>query len=112
MKTMLATPPDVVRVNAKYIPQHYTVNVTGVIVTTNHPRDGLHLPPDDRRHYVAGTEVTKDDFEEGFWLSLWGWYQAGGLEDVVAHLRQYDLSKFNPKAPPEKTEAFWSMRIG
>ena len=29
MKTILATPPDVVRVNSKYTPQHYVVNVAG-----------------------------------------------------------------------------------
>ena len=58
-KTILAAPPDVTRVNGKYIPQHYVVNVAGVIITTNYPLDGLYLPPDDRRHYVAGTEVTE-----------------------------------------------------
>ena len=112
MKTLMAAPPDVTRVNAKYIRQHYVVNVTGVILTTNYPQDGLYLPPDDRRHYVAGTEVTKDDFEADFWPSLWDWYRSGGLEDVVAYLTQYDLSKFDPKAPPEKTEAFWRMVDG
>jgi hypothetical protein len=88
------------------------VNVTGVILTTNYPQDGLYLPSDDRRHYVGGTEVTKDDFEEGFWPEFWVWYRSGGLEDVVAYLAQYDLSKFDPKAPPEKTEAFWRMVDG
>jgi hypothetical protein len=112
MKTITAAPPDVTRVNGKYIPQHYVVNVTGVILTTNYPQDGLYLPPDDRRHYVAGTEVTKDDFEADFWPSLWDWYRSGGLEDVVAYLAQYDLSKFDPKKPPEKTEAFWRMVDG
>jgi hypothetical protein len=111
-KTIMAAPPDVTRVNGKYIPQHYVVNVTGVILTTNYPRDGLYLPPDDRRHYVAGTEVTKDDFEEGYWAEHWAWYRAGGLADVVAYLREIDLSNFDPKKPPEKTEAFWRMVDG
>jgi hypothetical protein len=108
----MAAPPDVTRVNAKYIGQYYLVNVIAVILTTNYPQDGLYLPPDDRRHYVAGTEVTKDDFEADFWPNLWDWYRSGGLEDVVAYLTQYDLSKFDPKAPPEKTEAFWRMVDG
>jgi hypothetical protein len=111
-KTLMAAPPDVTRVNAKYVGQYYLVNVIAVILTTNYPHDGLYLPPNDRRHYVAGTEVTKDDFEPDFWPSLWAWYRAGGLEDVVAYLAQYDLSKFDPKAPPEKTEAFWRMVDG
>jgi hypothetical protein len=111
-KAIMAAPPDVTRVNGKYIPQHYVVNVTGVILTTNYPQDGLYLPPDDRRHYVAGTEVTKDDFEEGFWPEFWEWYRSGGLEDVVAYLAQCNLSKFDPKKPPQKTEAFWRMVDG
>ena len=109
MKTILATPPDVIRVNGKYIPQHYVVNVAGVIYTTNHRFDGVYLPADDRRTYVAWSEILKDDFVDGFWPSLWGWYRAGGLEDVVAYLAEYDLSKFDPKAPPKKTDAFWQI---
>ena len=111
-KTLMAAPPDVTRVNTKYIGQYYLVNVTGVILTTNYPQDGLYLPPDDRRHYVAGTEVTKDDFEADFWPEFWAWYGAGGLADVVAYLSTYDLTGFDPKKPPEKTEAFWRMVDG
>ena len=109
MKTILATPPDVIRVNGKYIPQHYVVNVAGVIYTTNHRFDGVYLPADDRRTYVAWSEIRQADFVKGFWPSLWGWYRAGGLEDVVAYLAEYDLSKFDPKAPPRKTDAFWQI---
>ena len=109
MKTILATPPDVIRVNGKYIPQHHVVNVAGVFYTTNHRFDGVYLPADDRRTYVAWSEILKDDFVGGFWPSLWGWYRAGGLEDVVAYLSEYDLSKFDPKAPPRKTDAFWQI---
>ncbi len=93
-KTIMAAPPDVTRVNGKYIPQHYVVNVTGVILTTNYPQDGLYLPPDDRRHYVAGTEVTKDDFEADFWPSLLGLVpirRAGGCGRVSGAVRPFEL---------------------
>ena len=33
----------------------------------------------------------------------------GGNEAVVAYLMQRDISKFDPKAPPPKTAAFWSI---
>ena len=113
MKTITAAPPDVTRVNGKYIPQHYVVNVTGVILTTNYPQDGLDLPPDDRWHYIAGNGgATKDDFVADFWPEFWAWYRAGGLADVVAYLSTYDLTGFDPKKPPEKTEAFWRMVDG
>jgi len=111
MKTMLAAPPDVLRIEAKYTPQYYVLNVAGVIITTNHQHDGLYLPPNDRRHYVAGTEVTAADFEKGYWTELWNWYRNGGIEDVVSYLAGYDLvaAGFDPKAEPFKTEAFWRM---
>jgi hypothetical protein len=112
MKTMLAAPPDMVRVNVKYVPQYYVVNVTGVIITTNYPSDGLYLPATDRRHYVCGTEATKDDFDPDYWTGMWAWYAAGGIDDVVAYLEQYDLSDFDAKVPPDKTPAFWRMVDG
>jgi hypothetical protein len=109
MKTMLATPPDVMRINGKYIPQHYVLNVAGVIYTTNHRFDGVYLPADDRRTYVAWSEIKQADFTNGFWPNLWGWYKSGGLEDIVAYLTEHDISRFDPKAPPKKTDAFWQI---
>jgi hypothetical protein len=109
MKTIQASPPDVIRINSKYIPQHYVPNVAGVICTTNHRFDGVYLPADDRRNYVAWSESRKEDFADGFFPGLWHWYVAGGFADVVAYLTEYDLSKFDPKAPPKKTEAFWKI---
>ncbi len=108
-KTMIAAPPDMVRVNVKYLPQFYVPNVTAVVFTTNYPADGLYLPPDDRRHYVCGSEATQASFEEGYFAGVWDWYAAGGVDDVVAFLAGYDLSLFDAKAPPEKTPAFWRM---
>ena len=109
LKTMLATPPDVVRINAKYVPQCYALNVAGIILTTNHRFDGIYLPADDRRTYVAWSEVKQADFVGGFWSGMWGWYGSGGTENVVAYLAEYDLSRFDPKAPPRKTNAFWQI---
>ena len=112
MKTILAAPPDMVRINTKYVPQYYAVNVTGAVITTNYPTDGLYLPADDRRHYVCGTEAKKEDFDPDTWTEIWNWYADGGLDHVVAYLAGLDLSGFDPKAPPEKTAAFWRMSDG
>jgi len=109
MKTILAAPPDVIRVNGKYMPQHYVLNVAGVIYTTNNRFDSVYLPPNDRRTYVAWSEIQSADFVKEFWTSFYGWYAAGGLEDVVAYLAEYDLAEFDAKAPPRKTEAFWQI---
>jgi hypothetical protein len=40
---------------------------------------------------------------------LWGWYANGGLSDVAAYLATLDISTFDPKAPPPKTQAFWDI---
>jgi hypothetical protein len=84
-------------------------NVTSVIITTNYKQNGLFLPPDDRRHYVASSDRDKSDFSEGYWQALHDWYDHGGKAHVAAYLTDYDLSTFNAKAPPPKTEAFWSI---
>lgn len=111
MKTYTAAPPDVLRVNDKYVPHHPVINCTGVIITTNYKTDGIYLPGDDRRHFVAWSEATKDDefFQHGYWDKLWGFYQNGGSEHVAAYLRQVDLTNFNPKTPPPKTPAFLAI---
>lgn len=109
MKPYIAAPPDVLRVDEKNLPEHAVINVTGIIFTSNHRLDGLYLPPGDRRHFVAWSELTQDDFPDGYWEELWGWYETGGYGHVAAYLSALDLSDFNAKAPPPKTEAFWAI---
>jgi hypothetical protein len=110
MKTVTASPPDVTRVNAKYMPQHYVLNVCGVVYTTNYKTNGIYLPADDRRTYVAWSELTMADFPEGHWLNFWDWYQhRNGLQHVAAYLATRDISGFDAKAPPRKTAAFWAI---
>jgi hypothetical protein len=108
-KAFTAAPPDVLRVNEKHLREHNVVNVTGVIITSNHKTDGIFLPADDRRHFVAWSELSRDDFEDGYWKDLWRWYEAGGYGHVAAYLAALDLSPFDPKAPPRKTSAFWAI---
>jgi hypothetical protein len=59
MKSYTTAPPDVLRCDEKYIREHYVLNVTGVIITTNHLTDGIFLPADDRRHYVPWSDLAK-----------------------------------------------------
>lgn len=79
-----------------------------MIITTNY-RDALNLPSDDRRHYVAFSERRGEEFPTEYWNDFWGWYEADGFAHVAALLYQHDLSGFDPKAEPSKTEAFWYM---
>lgn len=109
MKTYTAAPPDVLRVDEKHLREYSVFNVCGVIITSNHKTDGIYLPADDRRHFVAWSEATKEVFDDGYWSRLYGWYEQGGRANVVAYLRQLDLADFDPKAPPPKTAAFWTI---
>jgi hypothetical protein len=108
MKDMLATPPDTLRVNEKYINEYYVINRAGMVITSNF-RDALKLPPNDRRHYIAYSERFGEEFSAEYWNKFWAWYEAGGFAHVAALLYQHDLSGFDPKAEPPKTEAFKYM---
>jgi hypothetical protein len=61
-KIYTAAPPDVLRVDEKNLREHYVFNCLGLLITTNHKRDGIYLPADDRRHYVAWSNCTKEEF--------------------------------------------------
>jgi hypothetical protein len=58
---------------------------------------------------VAWTECLPTDFAPGYWLKIWNWYNEGGDHHVAAYLAALDISDFDPKAPPRKTPAFWSI---
>ena len=109
LKTYTAAPPEVLRVDEKNVKEYDVPNVTGVIITTNHKSDGIYLPADDRRHYVAWSERTASDFTPEYWRDLYAWYEAGGYGHVLAYLLNEDLTSFDPKAPPPKTAAFWEI---
>jgi len=111
MKACTAAPPDVLRIDEKHLRETSIVNCCGVVITSNHKTDGIFLPADDRRHYVAWSDRTKEDpkFDAVYWNKLWMWYANGGLRHVTAFLKSRNLSNFDPKAPPKKTEAFWAI---
>lgn len=109
IKPYTAAPPDTLRVDEKNLREYTVVNCIGVIITTNNRTDGIYLPADDRRHFVAWSPLNKQDFPSDYWQLLWRWYANGGIGHVVAYLRAFDLSTFDSKAPPPKTPAFWSI---
>src|SRR5678815_1144116 len=69
LKAYTAAPPDILRVDEKFLREYPVVNVCGVIITTNHRTDGIYLPAEDRRNFVAWSERTKEDpvFSDGYW---------------------------------------------
>jgi hypothetical protein len=109
LKAVIAAPPDVLRVDEKHLREHSVPNVTAVVITSNDKVNGIYLPADDRRHFVAWCDLTKDDFTEGYWNRLYRFYAAGGDAAVAHYLANRDITAFNPKAPPPKTPAFWEI---
>jgi hypothetical protein len=109
MKMYTASPPDVLRIDEKYLNEHSVLNCVGIILTTNYKINGIYLPAEDRRHYVAWSDRKPEDFDKDYWNKLFTWYDAGGDCHVAAFLAAYDLSGFDPKAPPPKTQAFWDI---
>jgi len=125
LKMYLAAPPPTLTINEKYIVHCEILNVCGVIITTNYKETGLFLPPDDRRNYMLWSVRLPEDFKPEdfqprdfipqqanptFWDWMWDWYETqNGYAHIAAYLAQLDISKFNPKAQPPKTEAFWAV---
>jgi Family of unknown function (DUF5906) len=109
MKVYTASPPDVLRCDEKNLREYSVPNVCGVVITTNYKSDGIYLPADDRRHYVAWCELTKENFSTGYWNALYQWYEVEGYRNVAAYLSQLDLSNFDSKAPPPTTPSFWAI---
>lgn len=108
-KTIMASPPETLPVQEKYLKRYSIMNLVGVLITTNNKMNGLYLPNDDRRHYVAWSALKEADLSPGYFNNLWDWYAEGGLDHVAAFLRGYDLAAFDPKATPPKTSAFWEI---
>src|SRR5215831_6334230 len=109
VKALMTSPPETHRINRKYVPEYTSLSVTGFITTSNHD-DALYMPSNDRRNAIAKSERTRADFPKEYFDELNHWYHhEGGIGHVVAYLQQYDLSNFNPKLAPPKTEAFWHM---
>lgn len=110
LKIYTAAPPDVLPVNEKYVPHHVVPNVCGVIMTSNSLEGGIYLPDDDRRTYVAATDLKKEDFDDAYWKQLWHWYDnENGYGHVAALLAARDLSQFNAKAPPQQTPGWHAI---
>jgi hypothetical protein len=109
MKVFTASPPDVLRVDEKHVREYAVFNVCGVIITTKYKTNGIYLPAEDRRHFVAWSNMTKEEFDPSYWDGIWNWYEDGGRADVAAYLATLDISDFNPKVAPPKTEAFWAI---
>lgn len=104
-KTLIAAPPDTLRINPKFVKPYYVLNVVGVIIPTNHMALGIYIPADDRRHYVAWSHVEPAQFGGDYFPRYFAAVDRNAGA-VASHLAALDLRAFNPKAPPPRTPAF------
>ena len=65
MKIYTASPPDTLRIDEKNLREYNIFNCCGVVIATNYKTDGIYLPSDDRRHYVAWSELHQRRFRHG-----------------------------------------------
>jgi hypothetical protein len=80
-------------------------NVMAVVITSNNKLNGLYIPADDRRYYVAWSKSEKQPKE--YFKPLWEWmHGGGGKQAIVGYLQRLDISGFEPMAPPPLTEAW------
>jgi hypothetical protein len=109
LKVYAAAPPDVLRINEKNLREYYAFNCVGVVIGTNYKTDGIYIAEQDRRHFVAWSDLRKVDFPPTYFNELWDWFDAGGAGHVAAYLAELDLTDFNPKRPPPRTDAWWAI---
>jgi len=110
-KIYMAAPPEMLRVDEKGVVEYKVPNVCAIVITTNNKLAGVYLPPDDRRHFVAWSDVPAGDpATAARTAELWRWYsKREGIGNVIAHLKERNLSGFDPKAPPPRTDAWRSI---
>ena len=109
MKAYTAAPPEVLRVDEKNLREYPIPNSSASSSPRTTRTDGIYLSADDRRHFVAWTDLDKTSFSAEYWNALWHWYAKGGCEIVAHYLLGIDLKRLQPQEPPPQTEAFFEI---
>lgn len=101
LKPLITTPPEKLRVNAKFVPQYYIPNRGNFIFMSNN-ENALALSQEDRRFFVYWSPVTQPEAErwneEGYFADLWAWLNDGGDAAALGYLLDRELAAdFKPK---------------
>lgn len=105
MKTLMASPPDVLPLNDKHDKVRYVANVLRLFLTTN-DRLALYIPPDDRRVLLMHSPLPKQwhlQEDPTYFKRLFGWMLQGGVEAIAGWLAARDLSRFDPHGEVPKS---------
>lgn len=94
---------DTLLINSKHVPEYSIQNAANIFACANHD-DVAHLDPDDRRVFSWISQAQKRDPD--FYGELCQWFYEGEGGGILLHyLRQRNISSFNPRAAPLRTES-------
>lgn len=105
LKPILAAPPEMLPMQIKYANTIHVRNVVHVCFTANDPLK-MYIPPDDRRLFVAHSNLPDQRHEEWYqpyFEDFWAYLEGGGTEAAVKWLLTRDIGEFKPGAPPPMT---------
>jgi hypothetical protein len=101
LKPIIAAPPEMLPINRKGLHPYYMANRLFVLAFSNDPVP-ISLASQDRRWFCVWSTAPRMDSERA--SAIWKWYRSGGFYAIARFLRDRDVSKFNPSAPPMWTE--------
>ena len=102
LKPMIATPPDTLPLNNKYMALRYVINVMRIFITTNDWM-AMYIPSEDRRMYIMHSQQPQQWQDAKYFIDLFGWFHGGGELEVARWLKQRSIATFNPKAQSTRT---------
>jgi hypothetical protein len=101
LKPIIAAPPEMLSINRKGLHPYQMANRLFVLAFSNDPVP-ISLDSQDRRWFCVWSSAPKMNAERA--KTMWAWYRSGGFAQIGRFLRDRDISKFNPAAPPAWTE--------
>jgi hypothetical protein len=101
LKPIIAAPPEMLPINRKGLHPYYMANRLFVLAFSNDPVP-ISLASQDRRWFCVWSTAPRMQSEKA--SAIWKWYRSGGFYAIGRFLRDRNISKFNPSAPPMMTE--------
>jgi hypothetical protein len=101
LKPIIAAPPEMLPINRKGLHPYQMANRLFVLAFSNDPVP-ISLATQDRRWFCVWSTAPRMDSNRA--KKMWDWYRSGGFGTIGRFLRDRDVSKFNPSAPPMWTE--------
>lgn len=108
LKPITTTPPETLMINDKHIRAYRIPNAVNIVIGTNEAEGAIYTPGDDRRSYVAWSDIGRDDkHPPQYFKGLYEWFEnEDGYAIVADFLLNLDISDMDVKADPPRTTAW------